>query len=168
MILPLSRCDVQWGSDSDSKILTAALKVDGVNHVPRTVGGFNIYAGQRYSVVLHANKAVRNYWIRGPMDLQHHSDNDNRMCLHLVISTVAEGHCDSQSTRILFMQSYITMERRPGLPEQMRMATPRTYSRSINWLLSKPLVPLVEMCLPTGSSTYLTVEILEVEQGCVT
>ncbi|TFK25254.1 laccase 17 [Coprinopsis marcescibilis] len=54
------------------------IEVDGVNHVAKTVDGFNIYAGQRYSAVLHANQPVRNYWIRAPMDLQHHSDNDNR------------------------------------------------------------------------------------------
>ncbi|KAH6912909.1 laccase 17 [Coprinopsis sp. MPI-PUGE-AT-0042] len=53
------------------------IEVDGVSHVPKTVGGFHIYVGQRYSVVLNANQAVGNYWIRAPMDMQHHSDNDN-------------------------------------------------------------------------------------------
>ncbi|KAH9478935.1 Laccase-4, partial [Psilocybe cubensis] len=51
--------------------------VDGINHVPRTVDGFDIHAGQRYSVILNANKPVKNYWIRAPMELQHDSDNDN-------------------------------------------------------------------------------------------
>lgn len=54
------------------------LKVDGISHVPHTVDGFDIYIGQRYSVVLTANQAVKNYWIRAPMELQHSSDNDNR------------------------------------------------------------------------------------------
>ncbi|KAJ2928522.1 hypothetical protein H1R20_g8580, partial [Candolleomyces eurysporus] len=53
------------------------IEVDGINHVPKTVGGFEIFAGQRYSVVLNANQPIRNYWIRAPMDLQHSSDNDN-------------------------------------------------------------------------------------------
>ncbi|PPQ70228.1 hypothetical protein CVT24_013086 [Panaeolus cyanescens] len=53
------------------------IEVDGINHVPHTVDGFDVYVGQRYSVVVNCNKPVRNYWIRGPMTLQHSSDNDN-------------------------------------------------------------------------------------------
>ncbi|KAJ2930965.1 hypothetical protein H1R20_g6128, partial [Candolleomyces eurysporus] len=53
------------------------IEVDGVSHVPKTVDGFEIFVGQRYSAVVHANQPIRNYWIRAPMDLQHHSDNDN-------------------------------------------------------------------------------------------
>ncbi|EAU89184.2 laccase-1 [Coprinopsis cinerea okayama7 len=53
------------------------IEVDGINHVPKTVGGFEIFAGQRYSVVLNANQPVRNYWIRAPMDVKGDSDNDN-------------------------------------------------------------------------------------------
>ncbi|KAG5651439.1 hypothetical protein H0H81_008643 [Sphagnurus paluster] len=53
------------------------IEVDGINHVPLTVDRFMVYAGQRYSVVLNANRPVRNYWIRAPMELQHSSDNAN-------------------------------------------------------------------------------------------
>nr|BAU94254.1 laccase [Pholiota microspora] len=53
------------------------IEVDGISHVPHTVGGFDIFVAQRYSVVLNANKPVANYWIRGPMTLQHSSDNKN-------------------------------------------------------------------------------------------
>uniref|UniRef100_A0A8H8CKY3 Laccase n=1 Tax=Psilocybe cubensis TaxID=181762 RepID=A0A8H8CKY3_PSICU len=53
------------------------IEVDGISHVPHTVGGFDIYVAQRYSVVLNANKPVANYWIRAPMTLQHSSDNEN-------------------------------------------------------------------------------------------
>ncbi|KAF8155428.1 laccase 16 [Crassisporium funariophilum] len=53
------------------------IEVDGISHVAHTVGGFDIYVAQRYSVVLNANKPVANYWIRGPMTLQHDSDNPN-------------------------------------------------------------------------------------------
>ncbi|PPQ89788.1 hypothetical protein CVT25_008167 [Psilocybe cyanescens] len=51
--------------------------VDGVNNDPRTVDGFETHAGQRYSVILNANKAVKNYWVITPMELQHSSDNKN-------------------------------------------------------------------------------------------
>ncbi|KAJ7599678.1 laccase [Mycena floridula] len=53
------------------------IEVDGVNHRPLTVDEFDIHAAQRYSVVVAANQPVNNYWIRGPMTLQHASDNKN-------------------------------------------------------------------------------------------
>ncbi|KAG6906633.1 hypothetical protein DXG01_012849 [Tephrocybe rancida] len=52
------------------------IEVDGISHVPLNVDRFMIYVGQRYSVVVTANQAVKNYWIRAPMSLQHSSDND--------------------------------------------------------------------------------------------
>ncbi|KAJ7117223.1 laccase 2 precursor [Mycena crocata] len=40
------------------------IEVDGVNHQPLTVDSIQIFAGQRYSFILTANKPVSNYWIR--------------------------------------------------------------------------------------------------------
>nr|1V10_A Chain A, LACCASE [Rigidoporus microporus] len=40
------------------------IEVDGVSHQPLTVDSLTIFAGQRYSVVVEANQAVGNYWIR--------------------------------------------------------------------------------------------------------
>ena len=54
------------------------MQIDGISVQPYTVDRFEIFAGQRYSVVVNANKAVKNYWIRAPMQLQHSSDNNNR------------------------------------------------------------------------------------------
>jgi FtsP/CotA-like multicopper oxidase with cupredoxin domain len=65
------------------------LQIDGISHVPKTVDGFEIFVGQRYSVVVNANQPIRNYWIRAPMDLQHHSDNDNRQSLMLSLFALA-------------------------------------------------------------------------------
>ncbi|KAF9033807.1 laccase 17 [Panaeolus papilionaceus] len=53
------------------------IEVDGINHVPKTVKALEVFAGQRYSVVVHANQQVKNYWIRAPMEMQGESDNDN-------------------------------------------------------------------------------------------
>ncbi|KAJ7642060.1 laccase 1 [Roridomyces roridus] len=41
------------------------IEADGVSHAPTTVDSFEIFAGQRYSFVLHANQKVGNYWVRG-------------------------------------------------------------------------------------------------------
>ncbi|KLO10982.1 laccase [Schizopora paradoxa] len=40
------------------------IEADGVTHQPYTVDSLNIYAGQRYSVIVEANQPVANYWIR--------------------------------------------------------------------------------------------------------
>ncbi|KAG8752823.1 hypothetical protein FRC14_006676 [Serendipita sp. 396] len=43
------------------------IEADGENHVPLTVDRLLLQPGQRYSVVVEANQAVDNYWIRAPM-----------------------------------------------------------------------------------------------------
>ncbi|KAJ7124453.1 laccase [Mycena epipterygia] len=44
------------------------IETDGIATVPLTVSSFEIHVAQRYSIVLHANSVVGNYWIRAPMD----------------------------------------------------------------------------------------------------
>lgn len=43
------------------------IEADGVNTVPYTADYLEISAGQRYSIVVNANQAIANYWIRAPM-----------------------------------------------------------------------------------------------------
>ncbi|KAJ3272122.1 hypothetical protein HK104_004534 [Borealophlyctis nickersoniae] len=45
------------------------IELDGVSHQPNTYQRFNIWPGQRISVVVNANKAVGNYWIRAQMEV---------------------------------------------------------------------------------------------------
>ncbi|KAL1742758.1 laccase [Schizophyllum fasciatum] len=40
------------------------IEADGVNTQPLEVDSLEIFSGQRYSVVLHANRPIANYWIR--------------------------------------------------------------------------------------------------------
>lgn len=40
------------------------IEVDGANVQPLTVDSIQIFAGQRYSFVLHADQPISNYWIR--------------------------------------------------------------------------------------------------------
>ena len=42
------------------------IEVDGVNHQPVTATSLSISAGQRYSIILHANQQIANYWIAYP------------------------------------------------------------------------------------------------------
>ncbi|KAF8492202.1 laccase [Russula emetica] len=56
-------CDPAYTFSIDSHPLTI-IEVDGINVQPLQVDSLQIFAGQRYSVVLHANRPVSNYWIR--------------------------------------------------------------------------------------------------------
>ncbi|KAG6855838.1 hypothetical protein H0H87_010357 [Tephrocybe sp. NHM501043] len=44
--------------------MTTIIEVDGVNHSPLVVDSIQIFAGQRYSVVVNANQEKGNYWLR--------------------------------------------------------------------------------------------------------
>jgi len=44
--------------------MQTVIEVDGNNVEPVTVDSIQIFAGQRYSFILHADKPIGNYWIR--------------------------------------------------------------------------------------------------------
>ncbi|KAI0041873.1 multicopper oxidase [Auriscalpium vulgare] len=56
-------CDPSFNFSIDSHQLTI-IEVDGNNVKPLVVDNLQIFAGQRYSVVMNANQPVGNYWIR--------------------------------------------------------------------------------------------------------
>ncbi|KIJ36674.1 multicopper oxidase [Sphaerobolus stellatus SS14] len=66
----------QFRFSIDSHRMTI-IEADGIPHEPLTVDAFDIYAGQRYSVVINANQPINNYWIRAPLEVQGESDNKN-------------------------------------------------------------------------------------------
>ncbi|KAH9048020.1 laccase 3 [Lactarius deliciosus] len=56
-------CDPFFTFSIDGHQLTI-IEVDGENTQPLVVDSLQIFAGQRYSVVLNANQPIDNYWIR--------------------------------------------------------------------------------------------------------
>ncbi|KAF7318712.1 Laccase A [Mycena chlorophos] len=56
-------CDPNFIFTIDGHNFTV-IEADGVNTQPLTVDSIQIYAAQRYSLVLNADQAVDNYWIR--------------------------------------------------------------------------------------------------------
>ncbi|KAJ7181098.1 laccase [Mycena filopes] len=61
-------CDPNYIFNIDGHSMTI-IEVDGVNHKPLTVDSLQIFAGQRYSVVVTANQKVGNYWVRANPNL---------------------------------------------------------------------------------------------------
>ncbi|KAG8689127.1 laccase, partial [Ceratobasidium sp. 423] len=45
------------------------IEADGIPHEPLVVDNFDIYAGQRYSIIVETNQTVANYWVASPMDV---------------------------------------------------------------------------------------------------
>ncbi|OCH87152.1 laccase 2 [Obba rivulosa] len=56
-------CDPDWTFNIDGHNMTV-IEADAQNTQPLTVDQIQIFAGQRYSFVLHADRPVGNYWIR--------------------------------------------------------------------------------------------------------
>ncbi|KAH0582280.1 Acyl-coenzyme A oxidase 2 [Termitomyces sp. 'cryptogamus'] len=56
-------CDANFIFSIDGHTMTI-IEVDGVNHRPLMVDSIQIFAGQRYSVIVKADKPIGNYWIR--------------------------------------------------------------------------------------------------------
>lgn len=56
-------CDPNFTFSIDNHFMTV-IEADGENTVPLIVDSLQIFAGQRYSVIVHADKPTDNYWIR--------------------------------------------------------------------------------------------------------
>ncbi|KAJ7100474.1 yellow laccase [Mycena epipterygia] len=61
-------CDPNYNFSIDGHKMKI-IEVDGVNHEPIIVDSLQIFAGQRYSFVLHADQKVDNYWVRANPNL---------------------------------------------------------------------------------------------------
>ncbi|KAH8822138.1 laccase [Flagelloscypha sp. PMI_526] len=57
-------CDPFYTVSIDGHTDLKIIEADSENTVPVPVDSFDIFAGQRYSVILNANQDVGNYWIR--------------------------------------------------------------------------------------------------------
>jgi iron transport multicopper oxidase len=56
-------CDPNYVFSIDGHVMTI-IEVDSVNVTPLNVDSIQIFAGQRYSFILNANRPTANYWIR--------------------------------------------------------------------------------------------------------
>ncbi|KAG1793124.1 laccase [Suillus plorans] len=61
-VLGLS-CDPSYNLTIDGHIMTI-IEADGVETIPETVDSLPVLPGQRYSVIVHADQPVANYWVR--------------------------------------------------------------------------------------------------------
>ncbi|KAI0000120.1 laccase [Russula compacta] len=76
-------CDPSFFFSIDSHIMTV-IEVEGTNVQPLVIDSLEIFAGQRYSVVVKADQPVNNYWIRSLPNAsgRNFSDFNNLAILH--------------------------------------------------------------------------------------
>lgn len=113
-------CDLNFVFSIDQHPMTV-IEADATNTRPHTVDSIQIFAGQRYSFVLHANQTVDNYWIRAKPNAGH--------------STFERG----LSSAIL---------RYEGAPETAPAASvPAVSVKPLLETALRPLVPMPAVCL---------------------
>ncbi|KAJ7254816.1 yellow laccase [Mycena rebaudengoi] len=97
-------CDPNFIFSIDGHSMTI-IEVDGVNHKQLTVDSIQIFAGQRYSFVLTANKKVDNYWVRAQPTLlgtnQGFVNATNSAILRYVGAPIRDPTTNSTSTQPL-------------------------------------------------------------------
>jgi len=69
-------CDPNFTFSIDGHDMTV-IEVDGTNVQPLLVDSIQIFAGQRYSVIVQANQPVKSYWIRSLPPGLNYSDFNN-------------------------------------------------------------------------------------------
>lgn len=64
--------------------------MDGVSHQPLTGDYIDIYAGQRYSIIVTADQPVDNYWITAPATVRTSVNNPKckRFPVHYITKSV--------------------------------------------------------------------------------
>ncbi|CEL60149.1 laccase, multicopper oxidase, benzenediol:oxygen oxidorectuctase [Rhizoctonia solani AG-1 IB] len=74
------------------------IEADGIPHEPLVVDNFDIYAGQRYSIIVETNQTVANYWVSAPMDVFGAGTNPNLDTTNIYAVLRYEGAPDSEPT----------------------------------------------------------------------
>ncbi|CAE7185313.1 unnamed protein product [Rhizoctonia solani] len=74
------------------------IEADGIPHEPLVVDNFDIYAGQRYSIIVETNQTVANYWVAAPMDVFGSGTNPNLDTTNVFAVLRYEGASDAEPT----------------------------------------------------------------------
>jgi iron transport multicopper oxidase len=109
-------CDPNFVFSIDGHSFTV-IESDGVNTQPVVADSIQIFAGQRYSFILHANQTVGNYWVRanpnnGPTGFL---DGINSAILRYTGAADSDPVSTQTADNLLLEQSLVPLES-PGAP----------------------------------------------------
>lgn len=138
--------------------MQTVIEVDGNNVEPVTVDSIQIFAGQRYSFILHADKPIDNYWIRAePSEGDGGFANGlNSAILHYE-SAPCSDPTTSQVNGTLLQETDLHPLENPGAPG---MPFPGGADVAINLEIGLVQTPTVEFTLNNVSFTTPNVPVL--------
>ncbi|QRV98312.1 Multicopper oxidase [Ceratobasidium sp. AG-Ba] len=97
------------------------IEADGVAHQPVTVKSVIIHPGERYSIIVHANQTVGNYWVRAPLDTRRGGVLDCKAILRYVGAPAVDPTTSQVSGNTLNVAQLRPLEN-PGAPGGSRRA----------------------------------------------
>ncbi|KAG0704572.1 laccase [Suillus ampliporus] len=114
-------CDPSFNFTIDGHTMTI-IEADGVETVPQTVDSLPVYAGQRYSVVVHADQPVDNYWVRALSNLpnQTFAGGLNQAILRYIGAPNEDPTSSQRAFNLRFNEAKLaslTNTPAPGIPE---------------------------------------------------
>ncbi|CAE6490809.1 unnamed protein product, partial [Rhizoctonia solani] len=95
------------------------IEADGIAHQPYTVNSLDIHPGERYSIVVEANRTVGNYWIRAPITARRSSDTLDPELVKAVLRYEGASNQDpttSKSSGLKLDQNLLKPVENPGAP----------------------------------------------------
>ncbi|KAH8836165.1 laccase [Flagelloscypha sp. PMI_526] len=174
-------CDPWYRVSIDGHASLTIIEADGVSTTPVTAGYFDIYAAQRYSVILNANQAVGNYWIRAsPTGTSTFTNGIDSAILRYVGAPVAEPTTTPNILANLLTEQSLTPLTNTGAPGPHYRGDPsvkvfnlnftfdgtRYHVNGVDWV--PPSMPVLLQIL-SGTQTAQTLlpagSFLEINQG---
>ncbi|KAG7439481.1 putative laccase 5 [Guyanagaster necrorhizus] len=111
-------CDPNWVFSIDGHNLTI-IEADSVNTQPLVVDSLQIFAGQRYSVILNANQKIGNYWMRASPNVgtQGFDAGINSGVVHYVGAASGVDPTSNQTTSVIpLVETNLHPLANPGAP----------------------------------------------------
>ncbi|EIN05334.1 laccase [Punctularia strigosozonata HHB-11173 SS5] len=111
-------CDPNFTFQIDGHKFTI-IEVDGVNHEPLEVDEIQIFAGQRYSIVMAADQPVDNYWIRANPNngaAQGFDNGINSAILRYVGADAVEPTTTQDTPSAALVETSLVPAENPGAP----------------------------------------------------
>ncbi|KAK0191813.1 laccase [Armillaria mellea] len=110
-------CDPNWVFSIDSHNLTV-IEADGVNTQPLVVDSVQIFAGQRYSLILNANQRIANYWMRASPNAgtQGFEGGINSGVVHYVGAASGDPTTNQTTSVIPLLETNLHPLENPGAP----------------------------------------------------
>ncbi|KAH8801997.1 laccase [Flagelloscypha sp. PMI_526] len=173
-------CDPWYRISIDGHTDLKIIEADGISTTPVPVDGFDMFVGQRYSVVLDANQDIGNYWIRAsPSALSSFAGGIDSAILRYVGAPATEPTTTFAAPSRLLSEQSLTPLENPGAPGPPVRGDPSVKSFTLDFAFNgkftvngaefiPPTVPVLLQILSgaqTAQSLLPAGSFIEINQG---